>query len=70
MRRSNRPTGLQPDPHGSKIKVGYSYRLASEIAVDRSLSGLEEAPPLPTEEHGPKKTEKQEMQEFLDDLLS
>ncbi|KAF9653333.1 hypothetical protein BDM02DRAFT_1895619 [Thelephora ganbajun] len=32
--------------------------------------GLTEAPPLPTEEHGPKKTEKQEMQDFLDDLLS
>jgi hypothetical protein len=37
----------------------------------RSLpKGLTEAPPLPTEELGPKKAEKEEMQDYLDDLLS
>lgn len=34
------------------------------------LLGLKEAPPLPIEEEGPKKTEKEDMQDFLDDLLS
>ena len=70
VQQSNQRTSLQPDPHEPKIRVGHNYRLAFEIAIDRSFSGLVEAPPLPTEEHEPKKTEKQGMQDFLDDLLS
>jgi hypothetical protein len=70
MQRSNRRAGLRSDPRGLKTKVRYSHRLAFEIAIDRCFPGLGEAPPLPIEEDGPKKTEKEEMQDFLDDLLS
>jgi len=57
----------------SRFRTNATKQPTNRSAVRPSRTqnkGIGEAPPLPTEEHGPKKTEKQEMQEFLDDLLS